>query len=231
MLVGSCGGQIMLRTSSDVFIFNLGLCLKGLFWERYILKGPNRIWRALKTSILNIACHPHPHLIASSISTKRFVGPIPCHGIEVLWWRLLCAVIGSRQCMSELNESGSVKFSEISVVICHIGNLINIDCSKHSNYGFRMEPLVAKPHSLIHTMPTLGQATGPHHWESFHLDKSSCLVCTSETTVRCIQWGYCEYEEESLLVAVNFRKRCIFHIKRDSSYCLGAIGSLRVGMV
>ena len=31
--------QILLRTSSDVFIFNLGLHFEGLFWERYILKG------------------------------------------------------------------------------------------------------------------------------------------------------------------------------------------------
>ena len=38
-LAGSCGGQIMLRTSSDVLIFNLGLRFERLFWERYILKG------------------------------------------------------------------------------------------------------------------------------------------------------------------------------------------------
>ena len=28
-----------MRTSSDVFIFNLGLLFEGLFYERYILKG------------------------------------------------------------------------------------------------------------------------------------------------------------------------------------------------
>ena len=39
MLVGSCGGHIILRTSSEVFIFNLGLHFEGLFWERCILKG------------------------------------------------------------------------------------------------------------------------------------------------------------------------------------------------
>jgi hypothetical protein len=38
-LVGSCGGQIVLRTSSDVFIFNLGLHSEGLFWERNTLNG------------------------------------------------------------------------------------------------------------------------------------------------------------------------------------------------
>ena len=39
MLVDCCGGQIILRISSDIFIFNLGILFKGLFWERYILKG------------------------------------------------------------------------------------------------------------------------------------------------------------------------------------------------
>ena len=29
----------MLRTSSDVFIFHLGLHFEGVFWVRYILKG------------------------------------------------------------------------------------------------------------------------------------------------------------------------------------------------
>jgi hypothetical protein len=38
-LVGSCGRQIIWRTSSDVFIINLELRYEGLFWERYILKG------------------------------------------------------------------------------------------------------------------------------------------------------------------------------------------------
>ena len=35
----SCSGQFILKTSRDVFIFNLGLHFEGLFWERYILKG------------------------------------------------------------------------------------------------------------------------------------------------------------------------------------------------
>jgi hypothetical protein len=39
MLVDSCGMPIILRTSIDVFISNLGLRFEGLFWERYILKG------------------------------------------------------------------------------------------------------------------------------------------------------------------------------------------------
>jgi hypothetical protein len=39
MFVGSCGGHIIFRTSSDVLIFNLGLHSEGLVRERYILKG------------------------------------------------------------------------------------------------------------------------------------------------------------------------------------------------
>ena len=41
-------GHIILRTSRDVFIVNLGLRSEGLFWERYILKGQITIeghWR------------------------------------------------------------------------------------------------------------------------------------------------------------------------------------------
>ena len=37
--VGSCAKQSISRTSSDVLIFNLGLRIEGLFWERYILRG------------------------------------------------------------------------------------------------------------------------------------------------------------------------------------------------
>ena len=39
MLIDSCDEYIILRTSSDVFIFKLGLRFEGLLWERYILKG------------------------------------------------------------------------------------------------------------------------------------------------------------------------------------------------
>ena len=39
LLVMTCGGQMILRTSSDVFVFNLGLHFEGLFSERCILKG------------------------------------------------------------------------------------------------------------------------------------------------------------------------------------------------
>ena len=47
----------ILRTSCDAIVFNLGLSLEGLFWKTYYihLKGPNRVRRALKTSVLNTA--------------------------------------------------------------------------------------------------------------------------------------------------------------------------------
>ena len=37
MLVGSCGGYNILRTSSDVFIFNSGLSSEGLFERDYYI--------------------------------------------------------------------------------------------------------------------------------------------------------------------------------------------------
>ena len=37
--VGSCGGHIILRILNGVFVFNLGLCFKGLFLRECILKG------------------------------------------------------------------------------------------------------------------------------------------------------------------------------------------------
>ena len=46
--------EIVFTASSEVFVFKSGLRSEGLFWERYILKVPNRVWRVLKTSILNI---------------------------------------------------------------------------------------------------------------------------------------------------------------------------------
>ena len=36
--LGSCDGQIILKTSSDVFVFNLGLRFEGLLWKRYIFE-------------------------------------------------------------------------------------------------------------------------------------------------------------------------------------------------
>ena len=57
------------RPSSDVVvIFNVGLRFEGLFWERYIyFEGPNRIWRALKTSILSSA-RDHLDQLCATIS-------------------------------------------------------------------------------------------------------------------------------------------------------------------
>jgi hypothetical protein len=38
----------------------------------------------------------------------------------------------------------------------------------------------------IHSMPTLGPTTGPHQWESFHLGKRLCLVCSDEILLHYI---------------------------------------------
>jgi hypothetical protein len=35
----------------------------------------------------------------------------------------------------------------------------------------------------LYTMPTLGATIGPHQWESFHLNRSSCLVCNGKNVV------------------------------------------------
>jgi hypothetical protein len=48
-------GRILLRTSSDVFIFNLGLRFEGLFWERCIFKGKytfEKHWRLQSWTLL-----------------------------------------------------------------------------------------------------------------------------------------------------------------------------------
>ena len=54
MLVGSCDGQIILRTSSDVFIFQFGIAFWRVVLREVYIEGPNHVWRALKASILNI---------------------------------------------------------------------------------------------------------------------------------------------------------------------------------
>lgn len=40
-----------------------------------------------------------------------------------------------------------------------------------------------------HTMPTLRWAIGPHQWESFHLDKKSCLIYIGKIVLNYI---HCE---------------------------------------
>ena len=72
-LCGSCGGQLIMRTSSDIFIFNLGLRFEGLFWEKYILRGQisfKRHWRlqswTLVVSTMGqslAANHNWPHMV------------------------------------------------------------------------------------------------------------------------------------------------------------------------
>ena len=62
-LLDSDGGHIIVRNSSDVFIFNLGSRFEGLFRERFILlKGQVAFGRASETSILNTDCRA-PHVI------------------------------------------------------------------------------------------------------------------------------------------------------------------------
>ena len=86
--VGSCGGQIISRNSSDdVFIFNSGLQYEGLLWERYILEGQIWIWRALRTSILNIACHSMSGEIFGITGREPSVSkPKQLH--VVIFWRI-----------------------------------------------------------------------------------------------------------------------------------------------
>ena len=60
-LLALAAGIFIMRTSSDVFIFNLGLRSEGLFWERYILKCQITFkghWR-LQSWILRLALFPH----------------------------------------------------------------------------------------------------------------------------------------------------------------------------
>ena len=54
-LSGSCGGQIISSTSSDVFILQFGVAFWRVVLREVYFEGPNRVWRALKTSIWNIA--------------------------------------------------------------------------------------------------------------------------------------------------------------------------------
>ena len=69
--VGSCGGHITLRTSRDVFVFNLGLHFEGLFWERYVLKGQitfEGYWRLQSRTLLTKGHFTHePRAVTMTI--------------------------------------------------------------------------------------------------------------------------------------------------------------------
>ena len=53
-LVGSCVGRFVLRTSSDaVFFFQFGVAFWWVVLGEVYFEGANRVWRALKTLILN----------------------------------------------------------------------------------------------------------------------------------------------------------------------------------
>lgn len=68
-------------------------------------------------------------------------------------------------------------------------------------------------------------------WERFYLDKGSCLVCTIGIVGHYIQWDYYEEDENFLMISEIFVKKWTFPIKRESSYCQGAVTGSSVGMV
>ena len=47
-LVGSCVGQSMLRTLSDVFNFDLGLCFEGVVLREICFEGPHCVWKGIE---------------------------------------------------------------------------------------------------------------------------------------------------------------------------------------
>ena len=53
----------------------------------------------------------------------------------------------------------------------------------------------------------------------------------SLSIIHYIQWGYCKYDEKLFEVAVTFKKKWTFPIKRDSSYYQGTIIGPSVAMV
>ena len=52
---------------------NLGLRFEGLFWERYIFEGPNCVWWATKTSILNTDYTKADWKVASAKQGARYL--------------------------------------------------------------------------------------------------------------------------------------------------------------
>jgi hypothetical protein len=117
----SCGGHIILKTSIDVFIINLGLRCERLFWERYVLKGQITFkghWRLWSWTIIK---RMEPiRLVASKwrspippsispwmwfvISIEQF---ITFHNEKngVFWWSVLHeTVVGNDWCGWDLDE-------------------------------------------------------------------------------------------------------------------------------
>ena len=66
-LVDSCDMQTILRTSSDIFIFSLGLCFEELFWERYVLKGQIAFEGHWRLQCWTLRLITMEHLMPSSI--------------------------------------------------------------------------------------------------------------------------------------------------------------------
>ena len=77
-------------------------------------------------------------------------------------------------------------------------------------------------------MHTLGSTTSPHQWESFHPNKSFCLVRSevnkrNHSTLFLVKVG-----QKPLIARRIFWKEMNFPIKCDSTYCQQASPS--VGM-
>ena len=67
LVVGKVYWGLQVTSSFSIW----GCILKGCF-ERCIFEGPNRVWRALKTSILNIASYHHTQRRERLIPNKRW---------------------------------------------------------------------------------------------------------------------------------------------------------------
>ena len=82
--IGSCGERIILRTSSDVFVFNFGLHFWRVVLREVCFEGPNCVWRALKTSILNTGEGHFTH--GPRAMTMKIWGPLNFTFAKVVSW-------------------------------------------------------------------------------------------------------------------------------------------------
>ena len=105
MLVDSCDGHIILKTSNDVLISNPGLRYEGLFWEMYILKGQIAFeghWKLQNWTLLGgyygrltvDICDGHLELVAQCQRTQQLRGIATwlcrakgrfTHDMETMW--------------------------------------------------------------------------------------------------------------------------------------------------
>ena len=82
------------------------------------------------------------------------------------------------------------------MVVSYGGNAHTLKNADFEN-GVR---LISCPHYI-------GSAIGLYQWESVHLDRSYCLVCTGEIAVHNIQRGDIRRTENLFLIVMNFGKR------------------------